>query len=69
MPKIKLAEPWTYRTPLATIEYPAGEHEVTEEIAALAPNALPADTKPKESANGDGTATPGAKIGTGKAKG
>lgn len=37
MPTITLAEPWTYRTALATIEFPAGAHEVSEAIAALAP--------------------------------
>ena len=26
--------PWTYRTPTVTIDYPAGEHEVSAEIAA-----------------------------------
>lgn len=37
MPTIKLAQPWTYRTPLATIDFPAGEHEVSTDIAAAAP--------------------------------
>lgn len=27
--------PWTYRTPTVTIDYPAGEHEVAPEIAAV----------------------------------
>lgn len=34
---IKLAAPWTYRTAEVTIDYPAGEHEVTDKIAAAAP--------------------------------
>jgi hypothetical protein len=37
MPIIKLSTPWTYCTPLATIDFPAGEHEVSDEIAAAAP--------------------------------
>lgn len=47
MPTITLSEPWTYRTPLVTITYPAGTHEVGEDIAAQAP------TQPEESADGD----------------
>lgn len=46
MKTIKLAEPWTYRTAEVTIDYPAGEHEVTDRIAAAAP---------KEKANGSRT--------------
>jgi hypothetical protein len=34
---ITLAEPWTYRTPLVTISYPAGVHAVPDDIAAAAP--------------------------------
>lgn len=40
MPTITLAEPWTYRTPLLTVRYEAGEHDVIEEVAASAPTAL-----------------------------
>lgn len=29
---ITLAEAWTYRTPLTTIEYPAGRHDVAAEV-------------------------------------
>jgi hypothetical protein len=36
MQTITLAAPWTYRTVLKTIEYPAGQHEVTNEVAAQA---------------------------------
>lgn len=51
---ITLSEPWTYRTPLATIEYPAGEHTVTAEIAAAAPQpTLPAE---KDETDGHRTA-------------
>lgn len=46
MKTIKLESPWTYRTPEVTIDYPAGEHEVTDKIAAAAP---------KEKANGGRT--------------
>lgn len=48
MPKITLAEPWTYRTPAVTIEYPAGEHEVSDEVAEAAPK-----PETKEVADGD----------------
>lgn len=33
MVTIKLAEPWTYRTPQKTIRYPAGEHSVFRYVA------------------------------------
>lgn len=36
MPQIKLEQPWTYRTPAKTIDYPAGEHEVFQYIADAA---------------------------------
>lgn len=36
MQTINLTAPWTYRTPLKTITYPAGEHVVTNEIGAAA---------------------------------
>lgn len=46
MKTITLAKPWTYRTPLVTVEYTAGTHEVTDAIAAAAP---------KEKRNGGGS--------------
>lgn len=36
MPKITLGAPWTYHTPLTTIDYPAGEHDVFKYIAEAA---------------------------------
>lgn len=62
MPTIKLAQPWTYRTPLATAEFPAGEHEVTDEIAAAAPTE-------KEMEHGDRIAAPRAPRRADKAEG
>lgn len=59
---ITLAEPWTYRTPRVTIEFPAGEHEVDADIAAAAPTE-------KETADGDWTAAPRAPRRAGKAEG
>jgi hypothetical protein len=58
MPTITLAEPWTYRTPLATVDFPAGEHEVSDEIAAaaLADPAAQAAIIEQETANGHRTA-------------
>lgn len=58
MKTIKLTKAWTYRTPLKTIDYPAGPHEVTEEVysAAVADGAIT-----EETANGDGAAKTGAK--------
>ena len=32
MSMMTLDEPWTYRTPLVTINYPAGRHRVKREI-------------------------------------
>ena len=58
---ITLAEPWTYRTPLVTIDYPAGTHVVAPHIAAAAP-------KVKESNHGP-IATPRAPRRSRKAKG
>lgn len=50
MKTIKLKDPWTYRTPEVTIDYAAGEHQVTDAIAAQAP---------KEKRNGGRTAKAG----------
>ena len=32
MKAIKLDKPWTYLTPMVTIDFPAGEHRVKEDI-------------------------------------
>lgn len=62
MPKI--TGPWTYRTPLATIEYGDGEHMVSTKVA----DAYKAELK--DQTNGDeGLAEAGAAGGTGKAQG
>lgn len=53
MQTLKLDKPWTYRTPLATIDYPAGEHEVTEAVA----KAFAAEHPEEEEADGGGAAT------------
>jgi hypothetical protein len=39
MQTLKLDKPWTYRTPETTIDYPAGEHQVKNEIHAAAEKA------------------------------
>ncbi|NBC37361.1 hypothetical protein GTZ99_12450 [Novosphingobium sp. FSY-8] len=57
MTKITLAQPWTYRTPLVTIDFPAGAHEVDEAIAAAAPP-LPEPELELEAVDGDHPATP-----------
>jgi hypothetical protein len=58
---ITLAEPWTYRTPLVTITYPAGEHTVTPVIAAAALMQAPAALiETEENKDGNGIAAPGA---------
>lgn len=46
MRTITLGKPWTYRTPAKTVEYPAGEHEVTNEVAqqAIAEGIIPEET-------------------------
>lgn len=36
MKTLTLAEPWSYRTALVTIDYPAGDHEVADDIHAAA---------------------------------
>jgi hypothetical protein len=53
MKTLKLDKPWTYRTPLVTVEYSAGEHEVTDAIAA----AYAAEHEEKAD-DGAATATP-----------
>ena len=68
-PAITLAEPWTYRTALVTIAFPAGEHVVSPEIAAAAPQA-PAPTQPeKETDDGNRIAAPRAPRRAGKVEG
>ncbi len=62
MPTITLAQPWAYRTPLVSIDFPAGAHDVTEEIAAAAPIE-------KEEADGHRIATPRAPRRSDKAEG
>lgn len=64
MPTITLPQPWTYRTPLVTIDFPAGEHAVTDEIAARAPDA----PNTEETADGDRTAAPRTPRRAGKAE-
>lgn len=53
---ITLKAPWTYRTPLRTITYPAGVHDVTQPIA----DAAKADGATEEPDDGQGTAAPAA---------
>lgn len=71
MKTITLAEPWTYLTPAVTIDYPAGTHEVDDDIAAAADNAgvtgkAAKAGKTKGTGNGDeSTATTGAQGDTG----
>lgn len=56
MPTIKLAEPWTYRTPLVTARFPKGEHDVAPEIAAAAPQ--PEEEQEKPDGSGDSAPRP-----------
>lgn len=67
MQTINLAEPWSYRTPLVTIDFPAGSHEVDDAVAQAAAAAgvieaeAPKRGKAKDKSDGDeGTATAGA---------
>ena len=60
--QITLSAPWTYRTPLVTIDYAPGAHDVVDDIAAAAPQ--------EELTNGiESPATPRPARGTRKAKG
>lgn len=69
MKTINLNADWTYRTPVVTIDYAAGAHEVEDDIAAAA-KAAGVTGKSKDKANGDeGTATAGAAGDTGEAQG
>lgn len=51
MKTLRLAKPWKYRTVERTVDYPAGEHEVSNETyaAALAEGAIT-----EETSDGDG---------------
>jgi hypothetical protein len=71
MPTITLAQPWKYCTPLATVDFSAGEHDVSDEIAAaaLADPAAQAAIIEQETADGDRTATPRATRRAAKAEG
>lgn len=66
MKTLKLSKAWTYRTPVKTIVYPAGDHEVTNEIydAAVKDGAVTEDKT-----DGGRTATTGAKGAADKAEG
>jgi hypothetical protein len=48
---VTLTRPWTYRTPLLTVDYPAGEHDMPADHAAAAR----ADKATKEKRNGNRT--------------
>lgn len=50
---IELAAEWTYRTPLATITFPAGRHDVAQPIADAA---WAAGALIEEKADGEGIA-------------
>lgn len=56
MKTLILAKPWSYITPSVTIDYPAGDHEVTDQIhaAAVKAGATPGET------DGNGPAKAGA---------
>ena len=54
--KIRLETAWTYRTPMVTIDYPAGEHDVGEEIHAAAVTA--GAHKEADDGNGDAADNP-----------
>ncbi|UPT53047.1 hypothetical protein [Synechococcus phage Yong-M3-232] len=71
MPTITLAQPWKYCTPLVTVDFPAGEHDVSEAIAAaaLADPAAQAAIIEQETEDGHRTATPRAPRRAAKAKG
>jgi hypothetical protein len=56
MPTITLKAPWTYHTLPVTIEYQAGEHEVSDEIADAAKAA--GVTTEQENSDGDANVPP-----------
>jgi hypothetical protein len=57
MPAITLASPWTYRTVQTTIDYPAGQHDVSHEVAAQAEAEGVIEKEPEDGAT-DGPAAP-----------
>lgn len=65
MKTLKLTKAWTYRTPQITTPYPAGEHQVSNEVYAAA---LEAGATTEEKADGGGARATGAASGTGEAK-
>jgi hypothetical protein len=65
MKTITLAKAWSYVTPEKTIDYPAGDHEVTNEIAEAAEKA----GATKEESNGNRAAATGPAGSAGTAKG
>lgn len=66
---ITLAEPWTYRTPLVTIEYAAGVYAMPEPIAAAALIEAPAALIETEETPDGPPATPRAPRRSRKAEG
>ena len=54
--KIRLEAPWIYRTALVTIDYPAGDHEVADDIHAAAVKA--GAHKEADDGNGDAADRP-----------
>ena len=63
--KIRLEAPWIYRTALVTIDYPAGEHDVADDIHAAAVTA----GAHKETSDGNGDAADSPPRAARKAKG
>lgn len=57
MSMMTLEEPWTYRTPLVTIRYPAGSHRVKREIHTAAINAGASKDDDNGSGDSEGGAT------------
>lgn len=49
----KIKGPWTYRTPTVTIDYPAGEFQVSDEIAAAFKEETDGNGAAKAAATGD----------------
>lgn len=50
MATINLKNPWTFRTPLRTIDFAAGQHEVDDEVSSAAET----EGASKEASDGDG---------------
>lgn len=66
MKTLKLDKPWAYRTSTRTIQYPAGEYEVTNEIHDAA---VAAGVVKEGKADGGRTAETGQAGAAGEAKG